>query len=109
MAGSTSGGASRDSRSGPGPVMVIGGAEDKMRDRVILARFLKEAGGAAAHLVVIATASSLGDAATEFYRTLFRGMGADRVTGLRPVTREDANEPAAADVLDDATGVFLTG
>jgi cyanophycinase len=89
--------------------MVIGGAEDKMRDRVILSRFVREAGGAAAHIVVIATASSLGDEATEFYRNLFLGMGAVRVSGLRPVTRDDANEPDAADAIDDATGVFLTG
>src|SRR5262249_53410777 len=109
MAGSTTSGATPDHRSGPGPVMVIGGAEDKMRDRVILSRFVKEAGGPAAHIVVIATASSLGHAATEFYRNLFLGMGVERVTGLRPVSREDANQPDAADALDDATGVFLTG
>src|SRR6478609_6692944 len=101
--------AKHEPRPGPGPVMVIGGAEDKMRDRIILSRFVKEAGGPGAHLVVIATASSLGDAATEFYRTLFLGMGVERVTGLRPVTREDANRPEAADTLDDATGIFLTG
>ncbi|HXJ67164.1 MAG TPA: cyanophycinase [Actinomycetota bacterium] len=109
MSGSNSRPPRHEPRPGPGPVMVIGGAEDKMRDRVILSRFVKEAGGPKAHLVVIATASSLGDAATEFYRNLFLGMGVERVTGLRPVTREDANQPGAADALEDATGVFLTG
>ncbi len=108
MAGSSSTGA-RDERPGPGPVMVIGGAEDKMKDRVILSRFVKDAGGAEAHIVVIATASSLGDAATEFYRKLFTQMGADRVSGLRPVTREDANDDAGVELVADATGVFLTG
>ena len=44
-----------------GPVMVIGGAEDKFRDKVILSRFAKFAGGADGHVVVISTASSLGD------------------------------------------------
>ncbi|HEX9374801.1 MAG TPA: cyanophycinase [Actinomycetota bacterium] len=96
-------------RAAPGPVMVIGGAEDKLKDRVILTRFVQEAGGGSAHVVVISTASSLGDAATEFYRSLFTQMGVPRITGLRPVTREDANDPAVADVLDDVTGIFLTG
>ncbi|HEY7281815.1 MAG TPA: cyanophycinase [Actinomycetota bacterium] len=109
MSGTNSRVTRHDPRSGPGPVMVIGGAEDKMRDRVILSRFVKEAGGPDARIVVVATASSLGDAATEFYRNLFLGMGVQRVTGLRPVTREDANRPEMADALEDATGVFLTG
>ena len=52
-------GAQHEPRSGPGPVMVIGGAEDKMKDRVILSRFVKDAGGPDARVVVIATASSL--------------------------------------------------
>src|SRR5881397_161982 len=45
-----------------GPVMVIGGAEDKLGERVILSRFVQLAGGAQAHIVVISTASSLGGA-----------------------------------------------
>ena len=48
-----------------GPVMIIGGAEDKLRDRVILSRFVSMAGGPDAHIVVISTASSLGDLATD--------------------------------------------
>jgi cyanophycinase len=89
--------------------MVIGGAEDKLRDRVILTRFVQLAGGHEAHIVVISTASSLGDEATELYRHLFLQMGAAQVSGLRPVTREEASDKASADVLDRATGVFLTG
>ena len=97
--------------SSPGPIMIIGGAEDKLRDKVILSRFLRLAAGTEAigHLVVISTASSLGDLATEVYRELFANMGARRMTGLRPLTREEANEPAAAELVDDATGIFLTG
>jgi cyanophycinase len=92
-----------------GPVMIIGGAEDKLRDRVILARFVTMAGGADAHIVVISTASSLGDLATELYRELFTHMGAGHVSGLRPVTREEANDEPTAAALEGATAVFLTG
>src|SRR2546430_935566 len=76
-----------------GPVMVIGGAEDKLGERVILSRFVALAGGAQAHIVVISTASSLGNAATDLYRHIFGRIGAPSVTGLRPETREEANDP----------------
>jgi cyanophycinase len=93
----------------PGPVMVIGGAEDKLRDKFILHRFVELAGGTDARIVVIATASSLGDEATELYSTLFTRMGAAHVWGLRPVTREYANDRSMSDIVERATGVFLTG
>ncbi|MGZ8578452.1 MAG: cyanophycinase [Actinomycetota bacterium] len=92
-----------------GPVMVIGGAEDKLRDKLILNRFVKFAGGADGHVVVISTASSLGEEATEAYRALLVELGIGRVSGLRPEEREDADAVAAVQLLATATGVFLTG
>src|SRR5437879_11045127 len=92
-----------------GPVMVIGGAEDKLGERVILSRFAQLAGGDRARIVVISTASSLGDAATELYRQVFARVGAAKVTGLRPETREEANDPRTVEALKDVTGIFMTG
>jgi len=92
-----------------GPVMVIGGAEDRFRDKQILSRFARFAGGEAGHVVVISTASSLGDEATERYRELFGDLGIGEVTGLRPEERDEADDPALAAALQPATGVFLTG
>ena len=89
--------------------MVIGGAEDKLKSKVILQRFIQLAGGDDARIVVISTASSLGDAATDLYRQLFAQLGAIAVSGLRPLTREEANDPSMAKMLDEATGIFLTG
>ena len=94
---------------GAGPVMLIGGAEDKFKSKTILARFASLAGGSEAHVVVVSTASSLGDKATEMYGELFGGLGVGRVTGLRPLDREQAEEPEVVAELADATGVFLTG
>jgi cyanophycinase len=89
--------------------MLIGGAEDKWRDKVILSRFGTFAGGDQAHVVVISTASSLGEEATERYRELFGGLGIQRITGIRPEERSEAQDPELAKPLSDATGVFLTG
>ena len=92
-----------------GTVIVIGGAEDKVRDRVILNRFVALAGGADATIVVISTASSLGPEAGERYRQVFTELGAARVRPLHVVTRPHANDDEVARALHDATGVFLTG
>jgi cyanophycinase len=92
-----------------GVLMMIGGAEDKLGQRTILNRFVRLAGGPAAIVAVISTASSLGDTVTEVYRTLFHKLGVPEVRGLRPETRAEADDPLAAALLEEVTGVFMTG
>jgi cyanophycinase len=92
-----------------GSVIVIGGAEDKVRDRVILSRFVALAGGPDATIVVISTASSLGPEAGERYRQLFTELGAAKVKPLHVIARAQANEEPASLILRDASGIFLTG
>jgi cyanophycinase len=92
-----------------GHLLIIGGAEDKLRQRQILTRFVSLAGGPEARVAVVSTASSLGDEATELYRSLFRSMGIPDVRGLRPLSRDDANDAASREAVDDATGIFMTG
>ncbi len=92
-----------------GTVIVIGGAEDKVRDRVILSRFVALAGGADATIAVISTASSLGLEAGERYRQVFTELGVPRVHLLHAMTRPQANDEAAVAAVRDATGIFLTG
>ena len=92
-----------------GTVIVIGGAEDKVRDRVILSRFVALAGGADATITVISTASSLGAEAGDRYRQVFTELGASRVRPLHVITRPQANDESAALAVRDASGVFLTG
>jgi cyanophycinase len=92
-----------------GHILIIGGAEDKLRQRQILGRFVALAGGPDAKLAVISTASSLGDEATELYRSLFHQLGITDVRGIRPLTRDDANRPEIAEAVSDATGIFMTG
>jgi cyanophycinase len=92
-----------------GTVIIIGGAEDKVRDRVILSRFVTLAGGPDATIVVISTASSLGAEAGERYRAVFGELGVSRVRPLHAVTRPQANDETSAMTIRDATGIFLTG
>ncbi len=92
-----------------GTVIIIGGAEDKVRDRVILSRFVTLAGAADARIVVISTASSLGAEAGERYRQVFTELGVRHIRLLHAVTRQQANEETSVLAVADATGVFLTG
>jgi cyanophycinase len=92
-----------------GTVIIIGGAEDKVRDRVILNRFVALAGGPDAIVAVISTASSLGAEAGERYRQVFTELGCAKVRPLHAMTRNQANDETAALALRDATGIFLTG
>jgi len=89
--------------------MLIGGAEDKVRGRQILKRFVRLAGGAEARVAVIATASEVGERAMQLYEGLFVELGAAHVAGLHPQERGEADQPEAAAQLRDATAVFLTG
>jgi cyanophycinase len=90
-------------------VLLIGGAEDKFRDKVILSAFAEFAGGPGGHVVVISTASSLGEVATATYHDLFLGLGIGRVSGIHPEERRAADADEASELLSEATGIFLTG
>ena len=95
--------------STPGTLFAIGGAEDKSGPRTVLRRFVDAAGGANSTICVVPTASSLGPEVVDVYAALFRRLGAGMVTSVRPSSRADADEPAKADVIALATGIFLTG
>ena len=75
-----------------GHVIIIGGAEDKVRERVILNRFVALAGGPDARIAVISTASSLGPLAGEMYRRIFGELGAREVMPIHAMTRPQAND-----------------
>jgi cyanophycinase len=94
---------------GRGTLMPIGGAEDKRAARRILCRFVELSGGSTARLVVIPTASVRWTATGERYRKLFLALGAETVDCLSPTDRGAANAEANVALLDQATGVFITG
>ena len=92
-----------------GHLIVIGGAEDKIRDRVILSRFVALAGGSKARIAVVTTASSFAAEVGERYREVFTDLGAARVDPILAHDRPAANDDTHAALVDGATGVFLTG
>lgn len=98
-----------DSAGPVGPLFVIGGAEDKLKRRNVLSRFVDACGGPEASIAVIPTASSLGPEIIDVYVALFTRLGAGDVFGVRPESRGEASDPSYVDTLADVTGVFMTG
>ncbi len=92
-----------------GTVIIIGGAEDKVRDRAILGRFVALAGGKSARIAVISTASALGPETGERYAKVFTDLGAADVRTIHAVTRPSANDETATAAVRAARGIFLTG
>lgn len=92
-----------------GLVMPIGGAEDKVGRMTVLREVVRLAGGAGARIVVISTASSLGDEITHAYLQIFTTLGVTDVLGIRPESRAQAASTDLIDAVDSCTAVFMTG
>jgi cyanophycinase len=92
-----------------GNLVIIGGAEDKEADCVILRRFVELAGGKEATIVVITTATEFPREVGNQYRTIFYDLSAHRVESLYITKREDANDPHAIEQLKQCTGIFFAG
>lgn len=91
-----------------GPVMAIGGAEDKFRERAILSTFLMLAGASEARVSIVPTASSI-ETAGERYKAIFLELGAASADIVFVQDREHANDPEVTECLSEATGIFMTG
>ena len=92
-----------------GPVMPIGGAEDKGRESEILKRFVALAGDGSARIAIVPTASEAADEAGEQYVGVFRKLGVAEADWLRIAQRTDANGEEAIQLLSEATGIYITG
>lgn len=91
-----------------GFIIPIGGGEDRAKERRIHRRFVELSGGAGSDIVVIPTASELETTGADYNR-LFRDLGAAEVDFLPITSRADCDNPRYLDMLDKATGIFLTG
>ena len=91
-----------------GWIVPIGGAENKENDPHILQRFVALAGGDAADIVVIPTASQVNETGPR-YQKLFTELGASAVEVMDFDTRRDCHERGRLERLATATGIFFTG
>ncbi|HJQ33828.1 MAG TPA: cyanophycinase [Pyrinomonadaceae bacterium] len=92
-----------------GPLVIIGGAEDREEERGILREFVRLAGGKRARLVIISVASDAPREVGQIYEKTFRALGVRQVRALDMAGRSDANGEEAVAAVNTATGVFFTG
>ncbi|WP_018131784.1 cyanophycinase [Effusibacillus pohliae] len=93
----------------PGPLVVIGGAEDKQGECRILREFVRLAGGAHARIVVMTVATEFPLEVGAQYLEAFDRIGVEDVRTFDVSNRENANAPSAVKAIEQATGVFFTG
>lgn len=88
-------------------LIVIGGAEDKVGDKVILSEVARRVGSG--KLVVTTAASKVPASLFEDYDRIFRSVGVKHIAKLEINHRAEATEERNVRTLDDAVGVFFTG
>lgn len=91
-----------------GYVIPIGGAEEKLDNPEILAKFVDLCGGKDAVITVIPTASQLDDTGSR-YQTIFEDIGVKKTYSLPINERSDAQKPEYVKTLEKSTGIFITG
>lgn len=98
-----------DSSGHPGRLLIIGGAEDRCCGTGPLHRFVELSGGSAARIVLVTTATGAPDQVHADYERVFRRFGVERTVQLRLHGRSDADGDEAAKLLEEASGVFISG
>jgi len=91
----------------PGPLIIIGGGEDRDGERLILREFAEAIDGGRAVLATIATEHP--DDYVETYRAAFADLPIGELAVLHLDERAEARDPETLAVLDGAAGVFFTG
>jgi cyanophycinase len=91
------------------PVMVIGGAEDKVNECSILKAFLGSVGGTTATIGIIPCASQEPSVVGDRYYQIFQAMGAQQVQILDIRQPQECDEERWLNILAECTGVFFTG
>jgi len=92
-----------------GKLVIIGGAEDKEKDCVILKEVVKMCGEEKARMVIITTATEKPHEVGREYEYIFGKLGIRDIRILNIQNREHANDDRSVETILDATGVFFTG
>lgn len=90
-------------------LVIVGGAEDRLQDRIILRKFADYCGGSQARIRVITAASGDPEGVWQSYQNAFRSIGVEDVQHLAINDRESAHaSPLQAEILQ-ADGIFMSG
>jgi cyanophycinase len=91
----------------PGPLVIIGGHEDKEGDRVILKEVARHLNGR--KLVIATVASHEPEGYFESYQKAFGAIGVTDLVELYVEDRSESLDGPTLEILDGAAGVFFSG
>lgn len=92
-----------------GSLLLIGGAEDKEGEKVILKRFASLVKEKGSYLVVLTSATTQAEQVGREYQEIFLELGIDTVRILDIDSRSKAMSTTNAALLEKAGGIFFTG
>jgi cyanophycinase len=92
-----------------GHLMIIGGAEDKYNERRLLRKFVALAGEQSARVLIVPVASDYPEFSADVYTQTFRNLNLRQVKVLRATSRQAVIDADAQSLLEDVTGVFISG
>lgn len=92
-----------------GDLVIIGGAEDKYGESMILEKVVEIIGGEDARVGILTTATQHPEEVGEDYRNVFLRLGVKDTEILNINTRDDANLEDNIRRIRDVTGFFFTG
>jgi cyanophycinase len=90
-----------------GHLFIIGGAEDKKNDRLILKELARRT--ASGKIAVITAASEMADELWHEYRYNFHDLGLKKIVHLSISDPEAARDPKLLNILDGCRTIFFTG
>jgi cyanophycinase len=94
---------------GKGRLLVIGGSENRTCGTGPLKEFVALSGARRSRIVVVTTATGVPEEVTAEYTTVFSRLGVSSITELRLIGRTTADDPASLTMLEQATGVLISG
>lgn len=90
-------------------LVIVGGAEDRLQDRIILRKFADYCGGSQARIRIITAASGDPEGVWQSYQNAFMSIGVEDVQRLAINDRESAHAlPLQTEILR-ADGIFMSG
>ena len=96
-------------RKRQGKLLLIGGAEDKTEGMDILRSLVTEAGGPAARIEVITTASSVPEETWDKYQQAFAKIGVAYAAHMNIGSRAEADSSALQERISAASAILFTG
>ncbi|MGA7935769.1 MAG: cyanophycinase [Kovacikia sp.] len=97
------------SANNQGPLVIIGGAEDKEEDCIILREFVRRAGGVKARIAVLTAATNNPREVGDNYIRVFERLGVEDIRIIDSERQEDSDTSHTLEKVDQATGIFFTG